>query len=272
MLIDWFTVVAQVLNFLILVWLLKRFLYRPILNAIDVREKRIAAEVADANTKKAEAQKDREAFQGKNKAFDEQRSALLSKAIEEANSERDRLLAEARKSVDALTERQRTMLQAEAGTLNKALCRRVQQEVFDITRKTLGDLASVSLEERLVDVFVRRLGTMDEAMKKIIAAAISTSTDPTVVRSAFNLPAAQQATVQKALDDAFASDVRVQFETTPAFISGIEFTAGGQKLGWTIGGYLASLKQSVDDVLALPLTSTSPAKVQPTPAAIAKAS
>ena len=48
MLIDWFTVGAQVLNFLILVWLLKRFLYKPILNAIDAREKRIAAELADA--------------------------------------------------------------------------------------------------------------------------------------------------------------------------------------------------------------------------------
>ena len=42
MLIDWFTVGAQALNFLILVWLLKRFLYKPILDAIDAREKRIA--------------------------------------------------------------------------------------------------------------------------------------------------------------------------------------------------------------------------------------
>ena len=52
MLIDWFTVGAQALNFLILVWLLKHFLYKPILNAIDAREKRIAAELADADAKK----------------------------------------------------------------------------------------------------------------------------------------------------------------------------------------------------------------------------
>ena len=57
MLIDWFTVGAQALNFIILVWLLKRFLYKPILNAVDAREKRIAAELADADAKKAEAQK-----------------------------------------------------------------------------------------------------------------------------------------------------------------------------------------------------------------------
>ena len=56
MLIDWFTVVAQVVNFLILVWLLKRFLYKPILDAIDAREKRIASELADADAKKAAAE------------------------------------------------------------------------------------------------------------------------------------------------------------------------------------------------------------------------
>ncbi len=55
MLIDWFTVVAQALNFLILVWLLKRFLYKPILDALDAREKRIAGKLADADAKQLEA-------------------------------------------------------------------------------------------------------------------------------------------------------------------------------------------------------------------------
>jgi len=56
-LIDWFTVGAQALNFVILVWLMKRFLYKPVLAAIDVREKRIAKEIADADAKKADAQR-----------------------------------------------------------------------------------------------------------------------------------------------------------------------------------------------------------------------
>ena len=67
--IDWFTVVAQAINFLILVWLLKRFLYKPILHAIDEREKGIAAQLAEAEAKKAEAQKERDDFQHKNEAF-----------------------------------------------------------------------------------------------------------------------------------------------------------------------------------------------------------
>ena len=84
MLIDWFTIGAQVLNFLILVWVMKRFLYKPILVAIDKREARIAAELADADAKKAEAQQESETFKRKNDEFDRQRDALLSQATEEA--------------------------------------------------------------------------------------------------------------------------------------------------------------------------------------------
>src|SRR5271167_4252962 len=110
MLIDWFTVGAQALNFIILVWLLKRFLYKPILNAVDAREKRIAAELADADAKKAEAQKERDEFLHKNEEFDQQHAALLSKATDEAKAERQRLLDEARKAVDALSSQRRESL------------------------------------------------------------------------------------------------------------------------------------------------------------------
>src|SRR5665811_350511 len=110
MLIDWFTVGAQVLNFLILVWLLKRFLYKPILAAIDAREKLIAAELADAAAKKADAQKDRDEFQHKNEEFDKQRAALLSKATDDARTERQKLLDAAGKAADALSaKRQQTL-------------------------------------------------------------------------------------------------------------------------------------------------------------------
>ncbi len=100
--IDWFTVIAQVINFLILVWLLKRFLYKPILHAIDEREKGIATQLAQAEAKKAEAQQERDDFQHKNEAFDQERAALLKKATDEAQAERQRLLDEARKDADVV--------------------------------------------------------------------------------------------------------------------------------------------------------------------------
>jgi len=70
MLIDWFTIGAQALNFVILVWLLKRFLFKPILHAIDEREKRIATELANADKEKADAQKESDQFRHRNEEFD----------------------------------------------------------------------------------------------------------------------------------------------------------------------------------------------------------
>src|SRR5580700_1950855 len=103
MLIDWFTVGAQALNFLILVWLLKRFLYRPILAAIDAREQRIAKELTDAAAKQAEAQERCDEYQHKNDEVNRERAALLSQATEEANVERQRMIDAAQQAADAIS-------------------------------------------------------------------------------------------------------------------------------------------------------------------------
>jgi F-type H+-transporting ATPase subunit b len=249
MLIDWFTVGAQALNFLILVWLMKRFLYKPIRQAIDTREKRIAAQLADADAKKAEAQKERAEFQRKNQEFDQQRAALLTKATDEAKAKRQRLLDEARKAADALSAKRADSLRNEAHNLEQAISRRTQAEVFAIARKALTDLATTGLEERMGDVFTRRLGAMNGHAKTGLAAALKTASEPALVRSAFDLPAAQRAVIQNALNETFSAQVRLKFETAPEIISGIELTTNGQKVGWSIADYLASLQKGVSDLL-----------------------
>jgi F-type H+-transporting ATPase subunit b len=249
MLIDWFTVGAQVLNFLILVWLMKRFLYKPILHAIDAREKRIATELADANAKKAEAQQERDELQHKNEELDQQRAALLSQATDEANAERRRLLDEARQAADVLSAKRQETLRNDAHNLNQAIGRRTRQEVFAIARKALTDLATTSLEERMGEVFTRRLREMDGQAKEGLADALKTAADPALVRSAFDLPAEQRAAIQNALNETFSAEIHVRFDTAPDLISGIELTTNGQKVAWSIADYLASLEEGVDELL-----------------------
>ena len=133
--ISWFTVTAQAINFLILVWLLKRFLYKPILHAIDEREKGIATQLAEAEAKKAESQKERDDFQHKNEVFDQERAALLKKATDEAKAEQQRLLDEARKDAGALRAKRQEALQNEQRNLGKEITRWTQKEVFAIFRE-----------------------------------------------------------------------------------------------------------------------------------------
>lgn len=250
MLIDWFTAAAQALNFIILVWLMKRFLYRPILNAIDEREKRIAAELSNADAKQAEARKQQEEFQRKNLEFDQQRAALLSNATAEAQAERQRLLDEARKAAAALTSKHRDALRNEERQLRRAIVHRTQQEVFAITRQALADLATTTLEERMGEVFTRRLRELDGKAKEGLGKALAASAGPALLRSTFDLPEEQRAAIRHALNETFSADISVRFETAPELIGGIELTTNGQKVAWSIAGYLASLEEGLQDLLA----------------------
>jgi F-type H+-transporting ATPase subunit b len=269
MLIDWFTVGAQALNFLILVWLMKRFLYQPIRHGIDEREKRIATELANADAKKAEAQKEHDEFQHKNEEFDRQRAALFTKATEEAQAERQRLLEEARKAAVALNSKRQETLRNEEQSLHQAIRRRTQQEVFAIARKALGDLATVSLEERLGEVFTRRLREMDGKVKEGLAQALKAASEPAVVRSTFDLPPEQRAAIQNALNETFSAEIHVRFETAPDLISGIELTTNGQKVAWSIADYLASMEKGVSDLLIE--NAQAEAKAEPKPESKAEA-
>ena len=249
MLIDWFTVGAQALNFLILVWLLKRFLYKPILGAIDAREQRVAAELADADKKKAEAKAERDALQAKSDAFDRERAALLTKATDEAKAERQRLLDEARKAADALSAKRREALESDARNLDQAVSRLVRQEVFAVARKALADLATTSLEERIGEVFTRRLREMDVPAKAKLGEALKNNSAPAIVRCAIDLPKDQRAAIQNAINETFSADIELKFETAPDLIGGIELSTGGQKLAWSIADYLSSLEKSISELV-----------------------
>jgi len=263
--IDWFTVIAQVINFLFLVWLLQRFLYKPILRAIDEREKGIAKQLAEAEAKKAEAQKARDEFQHKNDIFDQERAALSKKATEAATAERQRLFDEARKDADALRAKRLEALRSEQINLNQEISRWTQKEVFAIARRTLTDLATVGIEERMGEVFVQRLRALTGESKEQLTVAVKTSSQPPRVRSAFDLPPAQRSTIESAINETFSLKTQVQFETAPEMISGIELAINGQKVAWSIADYLATLEKSVGELLREDAQSQSEPGTKPPP-------
>jgi F-type H+-transporting ATPase subunit b len=259
MLIDWSTVGAQLLNFLVLVWLLKRFLYKPILDAIDAREKRIAAELADAAAKQTAADKEREEFRSKSKALDDERAAILGKAADEAKAERERLLAQARKEAGELRAQQQNAMRDDQVKLGHEMSRLAQGEVFAIARKALADLAAAGLEERMGEVFTRRLRAIDGKAKESLAAALKSLSEPAVVRSAFEMADNERSTIQNALNETFSADIPIRFETAPGIVCGIELTANGQKLAWDIAEYLAALQRNLESSLDTKVSAASAA-------------
>ncbi len=249
MLIDWFTVIAQVINFLVLVWLMKRFLYQPILDAIDAREERIAKALASADAQQAAAGKERDEYRSKNEEFAGKRDALMSQVKAEAQSEHQRLLDVARQDAANFLKKRQETQRSDARNLNQVLRERTQQEVFAIARKTLSDLAGRTLEEELCTIFLHRLRTLDDETKSILAAALSSASAPARLRSAFELPAQEQASIQSALNATFQAEIPLRFESGAELISGIEFAIDGHKLAWNIADYLTTMEQGISEVL-----------------------
>lgn len=249
MLIDWFTVIAQAINFLILVWLLKRFLYRPVLDAIDAREQGIAAKIADAEAKEAQAQKQRADYQQKNRIFDEERNAHMNQALEAAKAERAQLLDAARQESEDLRARLAQGLRNEQHSLNQEISRRARDEVFSIARKALSDLAGTSLELRMTEVFIDRLRSLDSEEIAGLKSAFEPSTDSLVIRTAFTLSTQQKADIESAVFETLGKQQTIEFIVAPELVSGIEISTNGRKIAWSLADYVDSLSRNVEALL-----------------------
>ena len=247
--INWFTVIAQVINFLILVWLLRRFLYKPVLKAIDERENKIASQLKDARAKETEAKKEQEEFQKKNEEFDQKKKGLMDKAVAETKVEREKLLEAARDEAAGLRSKLDKVLKETQENLNRDIAQKTQEEVFAIARKTLADLASLSLEEQSANIFIKRLNELTTVEKKQFIQAFKTASDPILIRSAFDLPAKQQTEIKNSVNEILETKSNFQFKTAPELISGIELAANGFKLAWSISEYLNSLQNRIAETM-----------------------
>jgi F-type H+-transporting ATPase subunit b len=245
--INWFTVIAQVINFLILVWLLKRFLYKPILSAIDEREKKITAQLRDADARTAEAKKEQEEFGKKNKDFDQQKAALMSKAMADANMEGQKLLEGMKKETDALRAGEQQAIAGMKDSLDREVAQRTQQEVFVIAKKALAELANIGLEEQQVNVFVKRVNELKEDGKTQFIDAFRQDSNPIIVQSAFEVAAKQQTEIEAAVNGILGVKRDFRFKTASGIISGIEVAANGYKLAWSLSEYISSLEKSVSE-------------------------
>jgi F-type H+-transporting ATPase subunit b len=259
MLIDWFTVGAQAVNFLILVWLMKRFLYQPVLAAIDAREKKIAGELQQAGDTRAQALKERDDLRTQSETLQAQREELLRAAAADAGARRQHLLDDARTESQELRSRLTAALTAEQAELKLEVAARTRQEALALTRKTLADLADTTLEDQMLEVFIRRVGEMNDVQKsQVVPPPVRTHSGAAVLRSAFELTPAQRVNIAAALRQWPCAGATLQFETSPQLISGLELTVDGHKLGWNVATYLGSIEEKVETLLAATAIGNTP--------------
>ena len=250
MLIDWFTVSAQVVNFLILVWLLQHFLYGPIINAMDEREARIARRMQEATEKSEEAEETATRYRRRTEELEQRRDEMMRLAASEAADERERLLGRARKEVEQAEHRWHHALANEKQAFLRELRRRGSQQVCAVARQALADLAEADLERQVAATFLRRLRELDDPEREKLAEAIGEARDGVAVASAFELADEQREELILTVNQELGVSPELQFTVSPSIMCGIELRAGGRKLAWSLDSYLSDLEEELAELVA----------------------
>ena len=244
--INWFTVIAQIVNFLILVWLLKRFLYKPVLSAIDERNKKIADQLQEAAAKKADADKEHDLFLQKNIQFDNERAAKMDGLQEEVDSEKKRLLDEVRDESNALRTKYDESLKQQERDMQDAIKRKTQDAVFSIAGKALADIADANLEEKAIQVFIKKIERLDAANREELKNALHHADKRVAIKSAFEISDDSKAQLEKCIKEITGEQNSFRYAIEPELISGIEIDTKTYQVSWNIESYLDSLNTGMN--------------------------
>lgn len=239
MLIDWFTVVAQIVNFLVLVALLKRFLWGKLTQAIDEREARVAGELAKAEQNNKEAQQLAEQLRAQALEQERKREEMLVQAHKETDEERHRLIQEARESVVEMERKWHEDLDREQAAFFRELRLRAATEVLNVIRRALADLSSAQLQQCVIDVFLKKLRGLDVAILKEMGP------DGKLVRSAVELPEPVRKEIEAILKERLGTPPKLNFEKDPAMAWGIELRGDGRRIGWNPESYLDAMEENL---------------------------
>jgi F-type H+-transporting ATPase subunit b len=242
-LIDWYTVFAQIINFLILVLLLRRFLYRPITNAMAERERKISKRLDEAARQRAMAATEMETYQQKNAAFEQERETLMGEAQARVATQRQAWLDQASSEVNKKRSHWQKALAEEKEAFLQTMRRRAGQQTYLVIRHTLADLADTELEEHMVQVFLDRLAALPEEDIASFREALQADGAVLTLNSAFEMDNQQRQGLRRAILAHFDANRPIQMQVMPDLICGLELVAPGQKIAWSLAGYLDELEE-----------------------------
>jgi len=247
--IDWFVFLAQIFNFLLLMYLLKRFLFGRIIQAMDDREAKIAARFNEAEELKLKASEEAELYEKRNQALSEKKEQMLNEATVAAEAKRKELMEKVREDVGQMKTRWQDMLLREKEAFFSDLRQRAAKQLYATARKALSDLADADLEDRIIDEFIRRVRDLDQEKSVQLRKAISGGGNRVTMQSAFAIPPERQKQIEEALKKQITDGFTVRYQSDPDIVSGIEMRVNGHKIAWSLNEYLETLVENLTETL-----------------------
>ena len=246
--IDWVTVAAQIVNFLVLVWLLHRVLYRPLTRALKAREEEVQRSLRDAEAARETAEIEAEAHRVAVRELEDTRLARLAAAEEEAVAQRAEITKMARGELAERRAAWQAQLEDEKAAFLDRLRRRAGEAFVTLARRALADMADEDLVDRIAHVFARRLSALDPEEQEHLKSAAG-GEDAPLVLSSFPLSPEARALVAEAVGRVLEREVDIDFREESGLECGVVLAIGSRHVGWTLGEHLDALEDDVSRLL-----------------------
>jgi len=232
--LSWSTFLLEIINFLVLVWILKRFLYRPVLDVIARRRAGIERTLSDAKALHDEAQALREQYEQRLTRWEDERQEGRAQLQHEIEEERARRMDE----LQDLLAREREKAQViERRELAEALHRNQETALTHGARfasQLLEFASGPELETRLLELLLDEIGSLSTERLEALRDGIRKPASDVVISSAFPLADVQRARLTEALTTTLAMDVSPRYGEDPELLAGLCVSIGS----WTLGANL----------------------------------
>ncbi len=248
MIIDGYTIIFQIINFMILVFLLRRFLYGPVVRAMEAREEKIIRREDEALAGKKEAEIARHSYREKKDELDQKEEEILEKVRVEAGKEKQEMMEEARREVDETRRRWQEALMREKESFIGELRRRIVHQACLTARGCLQDLADRDLEGLVLEHFLKKLARLPAGEAESLSNALSGSDKKAVLKAAFEIPGSYIQRLQEGLQEYFPRESGpLEIDTVEAkdLVCGLELETGGYRVAWSVDSYLQEIEENV---------------------------
>ena len=197
--LDWSTLVLEIINFLVLVWLLQRFLYKPILRVVSARQAAIDEAARRTREMESKAHELQAQYEARLQNWEQERAKTRGALMEELRSERERALAALQESLEQERRKAGVLDQRRRAEETARNERQATEQALAFVRRLLAGLSGPELESKLVHLAIDELLQLPDTRKSVLREALGTSTEPPTVCSAYPLPSAQREALSQAL-------------------------------------------------------------------------
>ena len=229
--LDWTTFLLEVINFLILVWLLKRFLYQPVLNVIERRRQKIKADLLQAATEQDEAKLLKSQYEARLVDWEQEKRVALDTLAQKLAQERESRL----KQLEAEMAQQHLKHQSRDQQQQALWRSQAETEALQLAgafvARLLEGLTGPELDKRLQQLFIEQLTALPEVALVQLREDWQSGSSGIEVLSATLLEAKQQQLIRHALEQKLGPGKGSwQFSTDRNLIAGLRVSKGG----WTL--------------------------------------